>query len=456
MKQTISIVPIIFLLCFYACDQDRNTPPDKHTVARVGETLISDRDFEQSFWLEPHYAIRTSLATAYRSQAGYLIDQEYFYLAANKTEITAEPEMVKRTNYIRQQEILKAFIHESFLDTIRITDQELRTGLGRYSRMLRVLNIFSKDKNEITRHKDQVRKPGVLAMDYFLVNGEDLGWITFGDIDPEIEAAVFVLETGTVSDVITSSYGYHLLLVTENMPNQNYQHLNDRLRLENVQEILRKRRAHRAISTLLQVLAGKQKIGINNPVIHKMADQFIALEDPRPENPQLIVPPLSNGELRRVELQIKDIKNEPLVRLGANEITVAEFLDRLSIMPPFHRPYLKGYNRLQQAAMDMIRNDMLLEAALSQKYAERESVQQNIAKSVREMLSHQFGSRYKSNNFKEQNTEIWQEYDRILVLVKKDNPAQIYEKNLFRNLTNPDSLIVDAPMPIMLKNRYVW
>ena len=49
-------------------------------------------------------------------------------------------------------------------------------------------------------------------------NGGDLGFFPRGAMVPEFDAAVFSLATNTLSDVITTQYGYHVLLVTDRKP----------------------------------------------------------------------------------------------------------------------------------------------------------------------------------------------------------------------------------------------
>jgi parvulin-like peptidyl-prolyl isomerase len=59
----------------------------------------------------------------------------------------------------------------------------------------------------------------LLAYQYDPVTGGELGWFPQGYLtQPEVEAAAFALQAGTVSEVIKSAIGYHIIQVIERDP----------------------------------------------------------------------------------------------------------------------------------------------------------------------------------------------------------------------------------------------
>jgi parvulin-like peptidyl-prolyl isomerase len=59
-------------------------------------------------------------------------------------------------------------------------------------------------------HSDSAKQPDA--------QGADLGWVSPGEVLPELETVAFSLREGEVSPVFSSMYGYHLVKVAERRP----------------------------------------------------------------------------------------------------------------------------------------------------------------------------------------------------------------------------------------------
>jgi len=445
---------VVILVCYTACKQNKDSAPD--TVAKVGERVITWQNLEESFILEPRYAVRTPLRAAREAQLNYLIDQEYYFLAAEIAGLENDSTILGKLAYIERQETLKAFLREQFLDSVFIAPDEVIEGLQRFSQVLHVKNIFRREPVEILKIQGQLQRYPASVRDIFTTAGADLGWITFGMIDPELEKAVYGLKAGEYSDVIQTEGGHHLLFVEDIRINGDYQQINSRMRMEQVQDALRKRKAHAAILAFLKQRAGAQKIRINNRLTEKVAAIFDANKGEHSNDPTILQPPLSGDELDMIDLDLAVLSNAPLARFGEAELTVGEFLQRLNEMPPYHRPYIQGRARLVQVLLDIMRNDMLTAAAMERGYALRANVRKEIGKERRDLLAREFSIRYHSDAFQSYEPEKWAVYESTLNGVRETTSNEIYEDHLFTAGEDPDSILTDAPIPVFLKNRYQW
>lgn len=450
-KLKIILLLFISLLHFFCSDGDVK----KEIVARVGDQSISFSDLEISFLLDPQYLKRTPLSRARQSQLDYLVQNKYYYLAAEKMNLENDPLIHQRINYIKEHEVLKAFIKKKYLDSIKVRPDKMRIALNRWSKLLLVENYYIKDPQEAEVLQEQLAQ-GLIDAGFLIdQKGEDLGWITFGDLDPLLEEEIYNLGKNGISDVVKSSYGYHLLRVSDSRLNEDFQNLSDRLRIQKLSEIIRRRKADVAIKADLKKLAAGQQIQVNNRLLEVIVREIRATATEEVQTPTRIVPPLTNRDLINLEFKIKDIYNETLVKFN-NEMPVGTFMERLKEMPPFHRPYIKGRSFLLKSIIDMMRNDLFLERAKREGFAEKESVKENYNLQVKDFLAREFGLRINSKVFQEQDPLIWREYEQAYFGVKEENELIMYKNNLFPDQANPDSIMTNAPVPVFMKNRYVW
>jgi peptidyl-prolyl cis-trans isomerase D len=90
-------------------------------------------------------------------------------------------------------------------------------------------------------------------------DGGDLGLFTRGDNDPALEEAAFALESGEVSEVVQSSYGFHILRVDERVPAKTARFESKRTML--AREVLTRMRAEERAEALSTRLAEAIKAG---------------------------------------------------------------------------------------------------------------------------------------------------------------------------------------------------
>ena len=377
-------------------------------LARVGGENITLKQFEQSFVLNPQYAIRTPLRTARSSQIEFLVQQEYFYLAARELNLADDPIMQNRIEYIKNQETIKAHLHQKFLNNVKIDEKELLQSLNRFNTKIRVQHLFSESVDEIERVRRRLTQgesfeslaKEIYSDSSLSETGGDLGYIGFGDMDARLEQVAYTMQIGETSEPIHSAYGFHILKVTDIMHDELYDEMALQTKISLVNDILRNRQADREIRAYLAELAGNEKIQVNNRVLDVLVTATQQVMGDRYSEADLFKPPVRSGDLQKIEFDVNDVLDEVLVRFSEREMRVADFLNRLKQMPPLHRPYLKTRNRMSQAIIDMIRSDLLLGDAKSEGIDRNKEVRTGYEEIIKEFLAEEFQKRFYSENFK--------------------------------------------------------
>ncbi|GAB4364200.1 MAG: hypothetical protein Kow0042_02600 [Calditrichia bacterium] len=459
---------IVFVICCYlawlllgsSCSEGESPG----VVARVGKEKITFEELDRSFKLNPRYAIRTPLSKARLSQLNFLIDGKYYLLAAKEANLQEDTLIARRIQYIRDKETIKAYIQDKFINQVQVSDTALLRALAKFERKIRVQNLYAPTRQEAEVLRARLMKGEsftdlareVYSEESLAESGGDMGFITFGEVDPQVEKRIYSLEIGEISEPVQSAFGYHILKVTDIQPNEEAASMDSYTKTKYVTDRLKNRLVDQAVRTHLKELSENQKIQVNNRVLDVLVQATSKVMDDRYENPTLFVPPIRSGDLDSIRLGVGDVLGETLVKFGERKMNVAEFLKKLRQMPPYHRPYLGTRKRMIQAIIDLIRNDLILEEARRLGYDQQDAVKQRYDKFIEDMLASEMKHRLRSLQFKSAHPQKWEEYNRIFTGLKQKIKPKINRQALFPDVANPDSVMAPTPIYVFLKDRYVW
>lgn len=452
-----SILILLTLQCNRECATEK-------IVARVGKEKISFSEVEKSFLLNPKYAVRTPLRLARQSQLQFMVDEIMYYLAAEQSGLSDDPLVQKRVRYIKEQELIKAYIQKKFLEQVELAPEELHQALSRLDRKVRVRHLFVPDLEQAKFLESRLQAGESfekLAREVFSdsrlqASGGDLGYLQFGDLDPALEEKVFSMKIGERSEPVKSVYGYHILEVTDIQQNEQFFELGTPTKLQLISEVLKARQVDQAVRDHLKTIAKDQKIQVNNRVLDRLVEVTQKVMGDRYDEPTIFTPPIFSSDLRQIENELEPILDEELVRFGEKVMSVKDFIERLQEMPPLHRPYLRTRNRMAQSIIDMIRNDLILKEAYNRGLDRDKNLKYTTHKLIQEFLSEEFQKRYYSEVFRNENPALWEKYNAALTAVKTTHKIRLYPDNLFSDVSNPDSILAPEPLPLFIKSRYQW
>lgn len=113
--------------------------------------------------------------------------------------------------------------------TIKVTDKELKQAYDDYKPEIRARHILVSDEakaNEIAAKLNSGAKFEDLAKESedtaTASKGGDLGWFGTGVMDPDFEKAAYALDKNQISSPVKTSYGYHIIQVTDKKEKESY------------------------------------------------------------------------------------------------------------------------------------------------------------------------------------------------------------------------------------------
>ena len=248
--------------------------PSETIIATFGDFTITMEDLN-TMW--------DNIPAEYKAQLtkGDVLDQiiseKLLIQDAKSKNLENDEKVAKQISDMINQILVQALIEKEVLNTAKVTDEEATE--------------YYKDNQEEFTEKEQVHLFNILVeteeeansvlgelnsgKDFSEVakekstgpsadQGGDLGYITKGSIIPEIEEVVFTLEIDSITDVIKSDYGFHILKISEKKPEELKSF--DDVRESIIQNLLPEKQKS-AFDNLIEELKSKTEIVINEEAL---------------------------------------------------------------------------------------------------------------------------------------------------------------------------------------------
>lgn len=180
---------------------------------------------------------------------------------------------------IKKRLLIEKVISHSVSSQINITDEDIQSYYDknieefRGDEQVRARQILVKEEVDALKARDRILSGEDFAAVARKVSmspdgreGGDLGYFSRGVMPPEFDAVVFELETGLLSDVISSPYGYHLFLVEDHDDARDYslEEMKDKIK-----EHLRRDWEEYLYAKWMDELKQDTKIDINEEVLKR-------------------------------------------------------------------------------------------------------------------------------------------------------------------------------------------
>lgn len=201
-------------------------------VALVGDRRIEaedlkDRIVEERKTGDMKKVLRSLTPEGQREILGELIDAELLALRARALGLEKDPEILRAINRAVREVLAKAFL-EREMQRLDFSEAGLRAYYESHLQdfttgvRVRARQINTKTLEEAQTALQEIRGGKAFSavasernIDASRSRGGDLGWVSRGTMVAPFEKALFALAPGQVSEIVETSFGFHIILAEE-------------------------------------------------------------------------------------------------------------------------------------------------------------------------------------------------------------------------------------------------
>ena len=336
-----------------------STTNKSQIVATVGNTQIAYKQFTDRY---ENYLVYTGVKDNKRARYAVLnnmIDEILLRQYDDNSHVYNDPEYKKEISWARKESILAFLKDQEVYAKITVTDQELRTAYERSKVKIAVRHLYAPTESE-AENLYKLVKIGVsfkeLAKQVFTDtalqnNGGSLGYITWGDTDPNFESVAYSLKVGEVSRPVKTAQGYSIIKVDDRIEDPfptEPEFLNRKHKLERTLKIDKKLPYEKAY---LERVFDTSKVKFNEKALEAVCNDLNKAGDNTIESNQH---------------SLKSFQYCALYK--GKKYSAKEIESRLLEVPEYHRKIVTNVQRLKAAVLGLLMQDVLLGIAKDKGY----------------------------------------------------------------------------------------
>ena len=334
-------------------------PDSATTVAWVGDSALSYNDFKSRY---EDYLVFTGVQDNVRARYAVLnnmVNEILLRRYDDNAKVYSDPEYKKELASAWTRTVLAFLKDQEVYAKITVTDRELREAYQRSKVKIAVRHLYAATEKEAENLYHLV-KIGVsfeeLAKQVFTDttlrnNGGYLGYITWGQTDPEFERVAYSLKVGEVSRPVRTAEGYSIIRVDGRVEDPfatEYGFLNMKRKIERALKIDKKAPYEAAY---LKNVFNREKMKFNDKALKAIYDDLEKTESGSHE----VNPERRAGSQRCVEYAGRDYSQ-------------ADIETKLFGTPEFDRKLVTNERQLKLAVTGLVMQDVLMGIAHAKGY----------------------------------------------------------------------------------------
>lgn len=243
---------------------------DPEVVAKTGEGEVTKEEFYEELKARSGEEVLRDLITEKVLEDKYEVTDQDVQgeIDRIKDQLGEQFDMWLMQEGIKDEVALEKIIRISLLqeaaitEGIEIDEDDIKAQYDREITEIEAKHILVEDEetaNEIKEKLDDGEDFAELAKEYSedeasAENGGEVGYFSVGEMVPEFEEAAFELEIDTISEPVQSSYGFHIIQVTdkrEKEDSESYDDMKDMIERQLISEKVDPEEAQKTLNDIL-------------------------------------------------------------------------------------------------------------------------------------------------------------------------------------------------------------
>lgn len=292
MRKGIFLILIVsVMLAFFACakKEEQKGP----FLAKVGKVKITQADLERELKNLPDFAQKIFEESGGKEKfLNELVKKELLYQEALKKGLDKDAEYLKKLEEFKKISLIGQLLEKEIESKTKVTEQEIKNYYDTHKEafspfsQIRVSLILVKTEEEARNISERLKKGEDFAKVAMKISidpgsaksGGDLGFLSKGQMTPELEAVAVRLKTGEISEPLKTKFGYQIIKVTGKK-------LGKVVEFEKVKSLisqhLSSEKQKEVFDSYIESLKKSYKIDINKEAISKLSSGEEKKEEPR-------------------------------------------------------------------------------------------------------------------------------------------------------------------------------
>lgn len=224
-KRLAAVAALLAAAAFAGCgrgrEEARSPEETRGAIVRVGDAVLDGSDLA-AIGGEDREPLSLDERRDYVRR---WVDTQVLHQEAVRRGLGDDEQVRRRLRDLERQYLADQFVFTELRKRTRVTDEEIESYFAAHEREYlneyRVSQILLGAPEEARQALAQLRTKSFesvadrLSIDPAARRGGDLGYLTKGNMMPELEAIVFSMKPGDVSGVVKSDFGYHIFKLVD-------------------------------------------------------------------------------------------------------------------------------------------------------------------------------------------------------------------------------------------------